>query len=186
MGSHGKYFFLLDSFPQLDYLKFITLLVYFCCCSVAQSCLTFRDPMDCSTSGFPVLHHLLELAQTPVHWVSECYPTISSSVDPFSSCLLHFPISWSFLMSQLFASGGQSIGVSASASVPSVNIQDWISLGLTGWISLQYKGLSSVFSNTTLEKHQFFSIQPSFWSNSHIHTRLLEKTISLTIWTFVK
>ena len=82
MGSHGKYFFLLDSFPQLDYLKFITLLVYFCCCSVAQSCLTFRDPMDCSTSGFPVLHHLLELAQTHIHQVGDVIQPSYSLLSP--------------------------------------------------------------------------------------------------------
>ena len=80
-----------------------------------------------------------------------------------------------FPMSQFFASGGQSIGVSASASVLPVNIQDWFPLGWTSWISLQSKGLSRVFSNTTVQKHQFFSAQPSLWSNSHIHTWLLEK-----------
>ena len=103
------------------------------------------------------------------------YPTISSSVVPFSSHLQSIPASGSFPMSQLFASGGQSIGVSASALVLSMNIQDWFSLGWTGWISLQSKGLSRVFSNTTVQKHQFFSAQLSFWSNSHIHTWLLEK-----------
>ena len=102
-----------------------------------------------------------------------CHPTISSSVVPFSSCLLSFPASGSFLMSQLFTSGGQSIG--ASGSVLPMNIQDWFSLGLTGLISLQSKGLSSVFCNTTVRKHHFFSDQPSLWSNSHIHTWLLEK-----------
>ena len=84
-----------------------------------------------------------------------CHPTISSSVDPFSSCLQSFPASGSFQMSQLFTSGGQSIGVSASASVLPVNIQDWFPLGLTGWISLRSKGLSRVFSNTTVPKNQF-------------------------------
>ena len=104
-----------------------------------------------------------------------CHPTISSSVIPLCSCLHSFPASESFLMSRLFASGGQSIGASASASVPLVNIQDWFPLGLTGLISLQPKGLSSVFSNITAQKHQFFSIQPSLWSNSHTYTWLLEK-----------
>ena len=85
-----------------------------------------------------------------------CHPTISSSVVRFSSCLKSFPASGSFQMSQFFASGGQSIGVSASASVLPMNIQDWFPLGLTGWISLQSKGLSRVFSNTTVQKHQFF------------------------------
>ena len=103
------------------------------------------------------------------------HPTISSSVIPFSSCLQSFPASGSFQMSQLFASGGQSIRVSASTSVLPMNIQDWFPLGYTGWISLQSKGLSRVFSNTTVQKHQFFSPQLSLWSNSHIHTWLPEK-----------
>ena len=102
-------------------------------------------------------------------------PTISSSVIPFSSCLQSLPASGSFQMSQLLASGGQSIGVSASASVLPVNIQDWSPFGWTCWISLQSKGLSRVFSNTKVQKHQFISTQLSLYSNSHIHTWLLEK-----------
>ena len=90
-----------------------------------------------------------------------CHPTISSSVIPFSSCPQSFPASGSFQVSQLFASGGQSIGVSASASVLPITTQDWPPLGWTGWISLQSKGLSRVFSNTTLQKHQFFNVQLS-------------------------
>ena len=90
-----------------------------------------------------------------------CHPTISSSVIPFSFCLQSFPASGSFQMSQLFASGGQSIGVSASTSVLPMNIQDWFSLGWTGWVSLQSKGLLRVFSNTTVQKHQFFGAQLS-------------------------
>ena len=104
-----------------------------------------------------------------------CHPTISSSVIPFSSCLQSFPASRSFQMSQLFASGGQSIGVSASASVLPMNTQDWFPLGWTGWISLQSKGLSRVFSSMTVQKQQFFGAQPSLWSNSHIYMKLLEK-----------
>ena len=100
---------------------------------------------------------------------------ISSSVIPFSSCLQSFPASVSFLMGQFFASDGQSIGVSASALVLPMNIQDWFSLGLTGLISLQSKGLPQVFSNTTVQKDQFFSAQHSLYSNSHTHTWLLEK-----------
>ena len=103
-----------------------------------------------------------------------CHPTISSSVVPFSSCPQSFPASGSFQMSQLFTSGGQSIGVSPSASVLRMNTQDW-SLGWTGWISLQSKGLSRVFSNTTVQKHQFFDTQLSSQSNSHIHTWPQEK-----------
>ena len=104
-----------------------------------------------------------------------CHPTISSSVVPFSSCPQSFPASGSFQMSWLFASGGQSIGLSASTSVLPMNTQDWSPLGWTGWISLQSKGLSRVFSNTTVQKHQFFSAQLSSQSNSHIHTWPLEK-----------
>ena len=114
-----------------------------------------------------------------------CHPTISSSVVPFSSCPQSYPASRSyFLMSQLFASGGQSIGASALAAILPVNIQDWFPLGWIGWNSLQSKGLSRVFSNTTVQKHQFFITQLSLQSNSHIHTWLLEKTIALTRWTF--
>ena len=104
-----------------------------------------------------------------------CHPTISSSVIPFSSCPQSFPASGSFPISQLFPSGGQSTGVSASTSVLPMNTQDWFPLGWTGWISLHSKGLSRVFSNTTVQKHQFFSTQPSSQSNSHIHTWPLEK-----------
>ena len=106
----------------------------------------------------------------PLSWW--CLPTISSSVSPFSSHLQSFPASGSFQMNQFFPSGGQRIGVSASASVIPVNIQNWFPLG---WISLQSKGLSRVFSNTTVQKHQFFGAQLSSQSNSHIHTWLLEK-----------
>ena len=105
-----------------------------------------------------------------------CHTTISSSVIPFSSCPQSFPASRSFQMSQLIASGGQSIGVSASTSVLPMNTQDWSPLGWTGWISLQSKGLSRVFSNTAVQKHQFFCPQLSSQSNSHIHTWLLEKS----------
>ena len=104
-----------------------------------------------------------------------CHPTISSSVFPFSSRLQSLPASGSFPVSQFFTSGGQSIGVSASASVLPMNIQDWFPLGWTGWISVQSKGLSRVFSNTTVQKHQFFGTQFSLRSNSHIYTWLLEK-----------
>ena len=100
----------------------------------------------------------------------ECHPTILSPVVPFSSCFQSFPASGSFLMSQYFTLGGQSIGASVSASVLPMNIQDWFPLGWTGWISLQSKRFSRVFSNTTVQKHQFFSAQLSSQSNSHIHT----------------
>ena len=109
----------------------------------------------------------------PLSWW--CHTTISSSVVPLSSCLLSFAASGSFPMNQLFASGGQRIGVSASASDLPMNITGWFPLGLTGLISLQSKGLSRVFSNTIVQKHQFFDVQPSLWSNSYTHTWLLEK-----------
>ena len=110
-----------------------------------------------------------------------CHPTISSSVVPFSFCLQSFPASGSFPMSQFSASGGQSIGASASTSVLPMDIQDWSPLGLTGLISLMSKGLSRVFSNTSVRKHQFFSSQPSLWSSSHIHIWLLEKS---QLWVY--
>ena len=104
-----------------------------------------------------------------------CHPTLSSSVVPFSSHLQSFPASGSFQIDQLFALSGQSIGDSASASVLRMNIQDWFPLGSTGWISWQSKGLSRVSSNPTVQKHLFLGAQLFVWSNSHIHTRLLEK-----------
>ena len=105
-----------------------------------------------------------------------CHPTISSSVIPFSSCHQSFTASGSFPVSQLFASGGQSIGVSASASALPMNIQDWFPLAWTGLNSLQSQGLSRVSSNTTVQKHQFFGTQLSLWSSSHIHSWLLEES----------
>ena len=113
-----------------------------------------------------------------------CHPTISCSVIPFSFHLQSFPASGSFPVSQFFASGGQSIGASASASVFPMNIQDWFPLGWTGWITLQSKGLYGVFSNITVQKHQFFGSQLSLWSNSYPYMTT-GKTIALTIWTFV-
>ena len=118
-------------------------------------------------------HHGLQhgrppcLSPTPRAYSNSCplsqwrHPTVSSSVIPFSSCLQPFPASGSFQMRQLFISGGQSIGVSASSSVLPMNIQDWFPLGLTSWISLLSKGLSRIFSNTTVQKHQFFGTQLS-------------------------
>ena len=115
--------------------------------------------MDCSMPGLPVHHQLLEFTQTHVHRVNDAIQP-SHSVIPFSSCPQSFIVSGSFPMSQLFTSGGQSIGVSASASVLPMNIQDLFPLGWTGWISLQSKGLSRVFSNTTVVQHSaFFTVQ---------------------------
>ena len=143
--------------------------------SVAQSCLTLCNPMDCSKPGFPVHHQLLDLAQTHVHWVGDAIqpscPLSSPSPPAFNLSQHQCP----FLMSQFFTSGAQSIGASASASVHPMNIQDRFPLLLTGLISLKSKGLSRVFSSTKVQKHQFFSAQLSLGSNSHIHTWLLEK-----------
>ena len=120
--------------------------------SVSQLYLSYCDPMlPCPSQTLGAFSNSCPLSQ----W---CHPTISSSVVPFS-CFQSFPASGSFLMSQFFTSGGQNIGVSASASVLPVNIQDWFPLGWTGCISLHSKGLSKVFSNTTVQKHQFFGIQ---------------------------
>ena len=137
-------------------------------CSVAKSCPTLCDPMDCSTPGFPVLHYLPELAQPHVHWVGDAIQPSHSLSSPQLSCPQSFPASGSFPMSRLFASGGQSIGTSASASVFLMNSLRWFPLELTGLISLVSKGLSRVFSSTTVRKHQFFGTQPSLWSKSHI------------------
>ena len=119
-------------------------------CSVVSN---FLHPMDCSPPGFPVLHHLLEFVHIHIHWVSDAIQPFSFSVVPFSSCLQSFPASGSILMSQLFTSSGQSIGASASVSAFPMNIQGWLLLGLAGLISLLFKGLSRVFSSTTVQKH---------------------------------
>ena len=132
--------------------------------------------MDCSIPG-------VCSDSCPLSWW--CHPTISSSVIPFSFCLQSFPASGSFPMSRLFVSGGQSIGASASNEVLPMNIRDWFTLGLTGLISLQSKGLSRVFSSTTIQKHQFLSTQLSLGSNSQHLYMTTGKTIALTIWTFV-
>ena len=157
--------------------KFISYLTNVICINSVQ----FSCPMSDSLRP-----HGLQYARPPCPWPTTgpcsnscplsrwCHPTISSSVVPFSSSLQSFPASGSFQMSELFASGGQSIGLSASASVLPMNIQDWFPLGWTGWTSLQSKGLSGVFSNTTVQKHQFFGTQLSSQSNSYIHTWPLE------------
>ena len=143
-----------------------------CCCWGAKSCPTLCDPMDCSMLGFPVSPGICSNSD-PLS--GQCYPTISSSVVPISLCLQPFPASGSFPMSRLFVSGGQSIVTLAAASVLPVNIQGWFLLGLTGSTSLQSKGLSGVFSSTTVRKHQFFGTESSLWSNSHICTWLKKK-----------
>ena len=132
--------------------------------SVAQLCSTLCDPRPPCPSPTPRVYS----NSCPSSWW--CHPAISSSVIPFSSCPQFLPASESFPMSQLFAWGGQSTGVSALASVLPMNTQEWSPSEWTGWISLQSKGLSRVFSNTTVQKHQFFDAQLSSQSNSHIHT----------------
>ena len=129
--------------------------------SVAQFCPTLCDPMNRSTPGLPVHHQLLEFTQTHVHRVGDAIQPSHPLFVPFSSCPQSLPASGSIQMSQLFTWDGQSIGVSASASVLPMNTQDWSPLGWTGWISFQSKGLSRVFSNTTVQKHQFFDAQLS-------------------------
>ena len=152
-----------------------------CYCSVAKSCLTLQlhglqyTSLPCPSIFPRVCSNSCPSSQ----W---CHPIISSSVVLFSSCLQSFPASGSFPTSQFFPSGGQSIGVSASASVLLMNIQDWFPLGLTDLISLQSKGLSRVFSSTTIWKHQLFNAQTSLWSNSHIRTQLLEKPWLWLYW----
>ena len=134
----------------------------------------FVTPMDRSMTGPPVHHHLLELAQTHVHRVGDAIQPSRPLSSPFPPAFQSFLVSGSFPMSQFFASGGQSIGASVSASVPQMNIQDWFPLGSTGLVLLS-KGLSRVFSSTTVQKHQFFGTYPSLWSSSHIHTWWLVK-----------
>ena len=158
---------------------------FICCCSVTKLCPTLCDPVDCSMPGFPVLCYLPEFAQTHVHRVSNVFqpfhpmspflllPSIFPSIRVFSNELaLH--IRW------------QSIGASASTSVLPMNIQGWSPLRLTGLISLLFKGLSRVFSSTTVRKHQFFDAQPSLWSSSHIHPYVTTGiTVALSIQTLL-
>ena len=149
-------------------------------CSVTKSCPTLCNPVDCSVPAVPVLHCPLEFAQTHVHWVSWYHPTISSSVNPLS-CLQSFG---SFPVSRLFASGAQSIG--SSASVVLMNIQGWFPLGLTGLISLQSKGLSRVFSSTTIWKAWGLRHSTFFMDQISYPYMTTENTTALTIQTFGK
>ena len=135
-------------------------------CSVAHLCPTLSDPMDCSMPGFPVLHHLPELAKIHVHCVSNAIQLSHPLSSPFPPAFNLSQLQGHFQISQFFLSSDQSIGASASASDLPMNIQDWFPLRLTGLISLQSKGLSRVFSNTTVQRHQLFNDQPSLWSNS--------------------
>ena len=155
--------------PQTDISPFCSSYCWIQFSSVAQSCPTLWDPMNYSMLGLPVHHQLPEFTQTHVHWVSD-------AIQPSHPLSAPSPLApESFPMSQLFAWGGQSTGVSALASFLSKKSQGWSPSEWTGWISLQSKGLSRVFSNTTVQKHQFFRAQPSLQSNSHIHTWPQEK-----------
>ena len=143
--------------------------------SVQFSCSVVSDslnPVDYAMPGFPVHHQLPQFTQTDVHWVGDAIQPSHSLSSPAFNLSQHQGL---FKMSQLFASGGQSIGISASVSVLPMNTQDWSPLGWTGWISLQSKGCSRLFFNTTVQKHEFFGAQLSLQSNSYIHTWLLEK-----------
>ena len=131
-------------------------------------------PVDCSTTGFPVHHQFPKPAQTHVHQVSDAIQPshpLSSPPPTFNLSQHQGLFKWVSSLHQV-----AKVGVSASASVLPMNTQDWFPLGWTGWISLQFKGLSRVFSNTTVQKHQFFGTQLSLWFNSHIHTWLLKKS----------
>ena len=142
--------------------------------SDTQSCPTLCDPMKHSTPGLPVHHQLLELTQTHVHWVGDAIQPSHLLSFPSPPALKSFPASGSYQMSQLFTLGGQSIGVSASTSVLPMNTQDWSPLGWTGWISLQSNGLSRVFSNTTVQKHQFINSSALSFLYSQILTSIYD------------
>ena len=145
--------------------------------SVAQSCPTLCNPMNRSTPGLPVYHKLPVFTQTHAHRLGDAIQLSHPLSSPYHPCPQSLSASGSFPMSQLFVWGGQSIGVSASASVLPMNTQDWSPLGWTGWISLQSKGLSRVFSNTIVQRHQFFGTQLSSQSNSHINTHVSKSQI---------
>ena len=171
MLAHVRNVWELNHLGLKDYLKGGETLdqLFFQFSSVAQSCPTLCDPMNCSMPGLPIHHQLPEFTQTHVHQVGDAMQQshpLSSPSPPAPNASQH----QSFPMSQLFAWGGQSIGVSALASVLPKNTQDWSPLEWAGWISLQSKGLSRIFSNTTVQKHQFFGAQLSSQSNFHIHT----------------
>ena len=149
-----------ENFFPYQFIKSFLILHYSCISSVTQSCPTLCDPMDCSIPDLPVHHQLLEFTQTHVHWVGDAiqlsHPLSSPSPPAFSLSQLQCLFKW-----VSSSAGGRSIGLSASKSVLPMNTQDWFPLGWTGWISLLSKGLSRVFSNTTVQKHQFFGAQLS-------------------------
>ena len=154
-----------------NYMKIIFSSIQISCSVLPYS----LQPHGLQHARFPCPSQTLRACSDSGLWSWWCHPTISSSIVPFSSCLQSFPAIGSFPMNQLFTSGGQSIGVSALASVLPKKSQGWSPSEWTSWISLQSKGLSRVFSNTTVQKHQFFGAQPSSQSKSHIHTWPLGK-----------
>ena len=145
------------------------------CCCLVKSCPALSDPIDCIACQVPRSFTISEFAQIRIHWVGDAiWPSHPlSSPSPFAFNLSQHQGLFKWVSSPHHV--GQSIGVSASTSIPPMNIQDWSPIGWTGWISLQSKGLSRVFSNTTVQKHQFFGTQLSSQSNSHIHTWPLEE-----------
>ena len=169
-----------DYLDIIKLCKIVLLILQFS--SVAQSCLTLSDPMNRSTPGFPVHHQLPELAQTHVYH-------ISNAIQPSHPLSSPSPPAFNLSQNRVFPKESvchimwQNTGVSASPSVLPMNIQDWFPLGLTGWISLQSKGLSRVFSNTTVQKYQFFSAQLFLGQLSHLYMTT-GNTITLTRWTF--
>ena len=146
-----------------------------CCCSLAKSCPTSRDPMDCSEPGLPVLYYLLEFTQTLVHWegnaIQPSHPLSSSSPPPLKVSQHQGLFQWVGSLHQV----AKLLELQPQHQFP-MNIQGWLPLGLTSLISLLSKGLSNVFSSTTVQKHQFFSAQPYLCSNSHMHALLMEKS----------
>ena len=156
-----------------------------CCCSIAKSCPTLCDPMNCSTPGFPIIHYLPEFAETHVHWISDAiqlsHPLLPSSPPALSLSQHQGLFQWIRSSHQ----GGKVSELPVLVSVLPVNIQNWFLLGLTGLISLLSEGLSRIFSSTTVWKYSFFGAQTSLWSNSHIRMWLLKKIVTFNIWTFV-
>ena len=166
--NEGKFTFIKKKFVQLSHCLYEEELLLFSCSVVSDSLWPPWTAKHQASLFFTISQSLLNSCSL----TQRCHQTISSSAVPFSSCIQSVPASGSFQMSQLFTAGGQSIGASVSASVLPMNIWFWFPWGLIGLISLQSKGLSKVFSNTTVQKHQFFSVQPSLWFNPHIHTWL--------------
>ena len=158
-------------------LIFIKRLIKLQFSSVPQLCPTLCDPMNCSTPGLPIHHQLPEFTQTHVHWAGDTIQPSNPLSSPSPPALNLSQDQGLFKWVSCLHQVAKSIGVSALTSVLPMNTQHWSPLEWTGWISMQSKGLSRVFSNTTLQKHQFFSAQLSSQSNSHIHTWLLEKWI---------